>query len=396
MEMEGDANQRSAVAENPKATADLNIKKRKGILSRIWNGIFRRRNGDFEKKLQHLFKEEASIHARMKRRAQRWRKMARNLIVSSVVLEVVAVVYAIMITRSLNLNWKMRAVRVLPMFALPALSFLIYSTLVNFTRMCDRKDQKTLERLRAERQAKIDELKESTNYYITQQLIQRYDPDPAAKAAAASVLASKLGAESGLKVYVGDESNLNMPTGKSNDVELVQSRGLRNRKQPLAKNGSTGSGEMQQLVEELSLDDGNDSPDFSGQNQAVFVEHHPRSAANDGGWIARIAALLVGEDPAQCYALICGNCHMHNGLARKEDFPHITYYCPHCHALNGSRQQEEHGSGSNSGKPSSPASGSGDVNIHARGAEITSSNSAAVMETAVKSDDLKESVECAS
>lgn len=30
------------------------------------------------------------------------------------------------------------------------------------------------------------------------------------------------------------------------------------------------------------------------------------------------------------------------GLARKEDFPYITYYCPHCHALNKSQQLEEH------------------------------------------------------
>ena len=36
----------------------------------------------------------------------------------------------------------------------------------------EQKDQKTLERLREERQLKIDELKEKTNYYITQQLIQ--------------------------------------------------------------------------------------------------------------------------------------------------------------------------------------------------------------------------------
>jgi hypothetical protein len=36
----------------------------------------------------------------------------------------------------------------------------------------ERKDQKTLEKLRAERKAKIDELKERTNYYVTQQLIQ--------------------------------------------------------------------------------------------------------------------------------------------------------------------------------------------------------------------------------
>lgn len=31
-----------------------------------------------------------------------------------------------------------------------------------------------------------------------------------------------------------------------------------------------------------------------------------------------------------------------SGLARKEDFPYITYFCPHCHALNGPRQPEEH------------------------------------------------------
>jgi len=36
----------------------------------------------------------------------------------------------------------------------------------------DRRDQKTLEKLRAERLAKINELKERTNYYTTQQLIQ--------------------------------------------------------------------------------------------------------------------------------------------------------------------------------------------------------------------------------
>ncbi|KAG6411577.1 hypothetical protein SASPL_129660 [Salvia splendens] len=67
----------------------------------------------------------------------------------------------------------------------------------------------------------------------------------------------------------------------------------------------------------------------------MVVEHHAqRGPTNDGGWIARFAALLVGEDLAQSYALICGNCHMHNGLARREEYPYVTCYCPHCHALN--------------------------------------------------------------
>ncbi|XP_010251470.1 PREDICTED: uncharacterized protein At2g24330-like [Nelumbo nucifera] len=335
----------SLSSDTKKAEREIN-KRRRGLLSRVWNGIFRTRAEDFEKRLQHISKEEAAVLARMKRRSQSWRQTARNLIVFSMVFEVVAVGYAIMATRSLDLDWKIRALKVSPMFLLPLLSSVIYSTLVRFTRMCERKDQKTLERLRAERQAKIDELKERTNYYTTQQLIQRYDPDPAAKAAAATVLASKLGADSGLKVYVEDEFNLKAAPGDSNDVELVQSSGLRNRKKTDVKFGSAESTMMTQPIDETLHD--------FGQNQMV-VEHHLRSTAYDGGWVARIAALLVGEDPTQSYALICGNCHMHNGLARKEDFAYITYYCPHCHALNRSGQLIEHGSGStNASLPTTP------------------------------------------
>ncbi|EES05462.1 uncharacterized protein At2g24330 [Sorghum bicolor] len=315
-----------------------------GVLGRLWRALFGGRE-DFEKRLQYLSKEEAAVHARMRRRTQFSRRAVRNLIVLSVLAEVLAVVYAIMMTRDEDLTWQMRAIRVLPMFILPAVSSAIYSMIVNFTRMLERKDQKTLEKLRAERKAKIDELKERTNYYLTQQLIQKYDLDPAAKAAAASVLASKLGEETGLKVHVGEEPKLDAAVARSNDVEIVPSDGLRNRKHPNARGSRTGSPTAHT---EPSL------PANAGLETArapMVVEHHQGSGASDGGgWIGKIAALLVGEDPSQSYALICGNCHMHNGLARKEDYPHVTYYCPHCHALNTSKQSMGQYSGSDSGQ----------------------------------------------
>lgn len=37
---------------------------------------------------------------------------------------------------------------------------------------------------------------------------------------------------------------------------------------------------------------------------------------------------------------------MFAGLARKEDFTYVTYYCPHCNALNRPRQLDDHASGS--------------------------------------------------
>uniref|UniRef100_A0A0D6QY52 Lunapark zinc ribbon domain-containing protein n=1 Tax=Araucaria cunninghamii TaxID=56994 RepID=A0A0D6QY52_ARACU len=320
-------------------TSNLSVQPRNSFFSRIWGAIFRPGKEDFEKKLENLSKEEAAVYARSKKRTQTWRKIARALIVYSVIFELAAVVIALMSTRSPDLTWQMRALRVLPIFALPALSTIMYSAFGNYFRMREKKDQKTLDRLRAERKAKIDELKERTNYYLTQQLIQRYDLDPAAKAAAASALVSKLGAEAGLNVSIQD-SSLNQNQGKSHDMEVVQSAGLRNRRPPHTRSHSIGSISTEKLAEQPATTAMPGTPSEVASQQGFVFENHQNARASEGGWIARIAAMLVGEDPTQCYALICSNCHMHNGLARKEDFPYITYYCPHCNAFNGSRKAE--------------------------------------------------------
>ncbi|GLT85091.1 hypothetical protein SLE2022_032930 [Rubroshorea leprosula] len=342
------------ISDTEKKESDVVKKKRKGggFFSRIWSRLH---GDDLEKRLQNISKEEDAVLARMKRRSVSWRRNSRNLIAFSVVFELIAVGYAIMTTRSADMDWKMKAFRILPVFLLPGLSAAAYSAFVSFTRLCDRRDQKTLERLRAERQAKIDELKEKTNYYTTQQLIQRYDPDPAAKAAAATVLASKLGADSGLKVHLEGESNPNVSTGKSSDVEVTQSSGLRNRTQMHKRSSSVGSASLPPSThhsnEETPHSSNNESPQAPEYNQVVVNHFNPEgSGMSGGGWLARIAALLVGEDPTQSFALICGNCHRHNGLVRKEDFPYITYFCPHCHALNRPKQLEENVSCSSSPK----------------------------------------------
>ncbi|WVZ87646.1 hypothetical protein U9M48_034253 [Paspalum notatum var. saurae] len=350
----------------PPDTPSTQKRRQRGLVSRVWKGIFGGRE-DVEKLLQALSKEEEAVRARLRRRARASRQSAHNVLALAAALEIVAVGYAIMTTRSLDLSWQMRSVRVLPMFLVPALAALIYSTITSLTKMLDNRDQHALEKLRTERQAKIDELKERTNYYTTQQLIQRYDLDPAAKAAAATVLASKLGADSGLRVFLGDDSSRDAALGKSNDNNLGQTTGLRQRKSHLS-NGTGGTHSPEQFDSSNVYDCNEEGP--STPNQRT-VEHFRGPAGNDGGWLARVAALLVGEDPTQCYALICGNCHMHNGLARKEDFAFVTYYCPHCNALNGSRQHEDHELVPDSGKES-PGSQSDGI-IGQAGASLASS-----------------------
>ncbi|KAG0484479.1 hypothetical protein HPP92_008558 [Vanilla planifolia] len=305
--------------------------QRSGILSRMWRGIFRLRSEDYEKKLQHLSKEEAAVQSRMKMRALSARKRARNLILFSATFEVVAVAFAVIAIRSLDFTGPMKFVRTLPAILLPCLSYVVHLAHQSLTRMLDHMDQKTLEKLRAERKAKIDELKERTNYYTTQQLIQRYDLDPAAKLAAATVLASRLGTESGLKVHMTDNPTTIVEETKSEAIKQANSTAQnRHQKLPMAQ------------LPEISGDVGaNQLLNTDVSPTPLVVEHYCGFGTSDQGWITRIAALLVGDNPSHCSALICGNCHRHNGLVRKEEFPYISYYCPHCGALNTSKQKVE-------------------------------------------------------
>ncbi|KAI5015164.1 hypothetical protein ZWY2020_056554 [Hordeum vulgare] len=58
-----------------------------GVLGRMWRGILGGRE-DYEKHLQYLSKEEAAVHARMRRLTRFSRRTVRNITVLSVVAEV--------------------------------------------------------------------------------------------------------------------------------------------------------------------------------------------------------------------------------------------------------------------------------------------------------------------
>lgn len=48
---------------------------------------------------------------------------------------------------------------------------------------------------------------------------------------------------------------------------------------------------------------------------------------------------LVGDGPANRFALICKQCQSHNGMALKEEFEYIAYRCCYCFYWNPARKQ---------------------------------------------------------
>lgn len=55
--------------------------------------------------------------------------------------------------------------------------------------------------------------------------------------------------------------------------------------------------------------------------------------------IDRILDLVMGENINNRYALICANCHTHNGMALQEEFESISYSCYKCNFFNPSKAE---------------------------------------------------------
>ncbi|XP_076052251.1 endoplasmic reticulum junction formation protein lunapark-A-like isoform X3 [Oratosquilla oratoria] len=57
------------------------------------------------------------------------------------------------------------------------------------------------------------------------------------------------------------------------------------------------------------------------------------------GYMDRFIEYLVGDGPANRYALVCRQCESHNGMALKEEFEYLAFRCAYCFYWNPSRKQ---------------------------------------------------------
>eukprot|EP00126_Sphaerothecum_destruens_P011932 Sdes_comp20970_c0_seq10m19036 len=53
----------------------------------------------------------------------------------------------------------------------------------------------------------------------------------------------------------------------------------------------------------------------------------------------RVVDFIVGDGPSNRYALICSECHCHNGMALAEEFLYLKFRCAYCNFLNPSKKE---------------------------------------------------------
>lgn len=57
-------------------------------------------------------------------------------------------------------------------------------------------------------------------------------------------------------------------------------------------------------------------------------------------YLERLVDYIVGDGPANRYALICRQCFSHNGMSLKEEFEYFGFKCCYCNTWNPARKQK--------------------------------------------------------
>lgn len=56
--------------------------------------------------------------------------------------------------------------------------------------------------------------------------------------------------------------------------------------------------------------------------------------------LSKVVEYLVGDGPNNRYALICSECHSHNGMVLRDEFEYTTFRCAYCYHLNPARKRK--------------------------------------------------------
>eukprot|EP00164_Ancoracysta_twista_P009443 GFYU01013972.1.p1 GENE.GFYU01013972.1~~GFYU01013972.1.p1 ORF type:complete len:388 (+),score=95.13 GFYU01013972.1:157-1320(+) len=234
------------------------------------------------------------------------------------------------ITLSPQHQWALYVAVVLTPFIIYFIRWILISL---FDRRVDLLETKLKERRDLQTQT-IKEFKEKTNFERHRQLMERFENSggsPSKTAPAATSPKKNGGSPSKSPRRGGGGGRMNQNVQHPPHVGgRVQS----------ASNASQGVGHGGRTPYNSTADIAG-RPQFTSQGDAAG--HATRQSFLD-----RVLDALSGDGKNQRYALICGRCSSHNGLAMEEDFYTIQYRCPHCNYHNPPRRPLPMPSGSGS------------------------------------------------
>ncbi|KAJ4480914.1 hypothetical protein J3R30DRAFT_3462301 [Lentinula aciculospora] len=160
-------------------------------------------------------------------------------------------------------------------------------------------EERTLQQLLKQQREKVEEIKKKTNYYSTRELLQRYD----------------------------ESSPAATPPQQRSAVPLQPSQQpVTPQRTPLQQNNR-------------SVPRSTASPMLMQQLNSPIQSTPPEPPRKQ--WLDKIVDVVLGDDDAARFALICEKCFSHNGLVKESVWEDTQYLCPKCKHFNPSQRSKK-------------------------------------------------------
>lgn len=256
---------------------------------------------------------------------QRQKKIVGKLVIYSVGVYVIAAAlfYFLFFPASL----RDRLFYIIPLLVFPIIVVLTKKLISWYyvRRMVEQQD--LLRRLRSDKRQLLEQVKEKETYKVARTILEKFAPDQLRN----NNFGGMLTTPPNLRPTLGK------PVAKSSSTAVV----------PAFNNSiipKPNGNELLPVGSELRLRT-NVTPTHilrsvsPLQGLPAGIPRPRPILPKETGLLDRLMESLVGDGPSWRYALICSQCHGHNGMALQEEFPFLAYRCCYCSYFNPAKKQ---------------------------------------------------------
>lgn len=251
------------------------------------------------------------------------------------VIAAIAIFYFVYFPRT----WKERCLYIVPLLIFP---FLIIWLRRLFTWYFQRKLNKNADKLatlREEKKKILDQVTDNETYKVAVNLLARFGGGTSYNGNRLAASNQRLSATP----YVASNQNTRALAGRPlNTQSPMPALNLQAKSTPTFRPAVANQLQQQQQQQQLQVSRTSQNliatPLQRADQQLRRRTPFPIVNHAEKSFLERCLDVIIGDGPQDRFAIICRECHSHNGMALKEEFDYVAYRCAFCNAMNPARK----------------------------------------------------------
>jgi len=237
----------------------------------------------------------------------------------------------------------------LPFLVFPGLIWALRRLLTWWYHRKVRRDETKLQLLKEKKSKILDEVMEKETYKVAKQILDKFGQNQPAAAARPSLPLAGVprqqpaGGAGQVDSQLRRRPNTSAPPSTTAPKPSSLSTSLATISSPAGRTGAPALGPPQGPSASSAPPPFPPSarpPPPGGLSRTAPGPPLPRPVLpRERGYLDKFVEFLVGDGPANRFALICRQCQSHNGMALREEFEYVAYRCCYCYYWNPARKQ---------------------------------------------------------